>query len=457
MSSDVSSIRVDGLSKRYEIYPEAVDRLKQMILPKLRRWIHADERSYFHEFWALHDVSFNVRRGETIGIIGRNGSGKSTLLQLICGTLTPTVGHVSVRGRIAALLELGSGFNPEFTGRENVYLNATVLGLTRTEIDARFDDILAFADIGDFVDQPVKTYSSGMYVRLAFAVAIHVEPEILIVDEALSVGDEAFQRKCFARINEIRDAGATVLFVSHSVGAVIELCDRALLIDAGELLLDGLPKVVVGSYHRLLFAPADKQSEVRADIRRKGLKEAPGSNESPVVSAAPMAVEAPVDGEAYFEPGFTPKSTMRYENRGAFVEDPHIETLAGKRVNVLSRGQRYIYTYRVRFQSVATAIRFGMMIKTMTGIELGGAASIQQGTSELTVVDGEEYVVRFGFHTRLAPGVYFMNAGVTAFDAGEEIFLARILDAVMFRVRPDATRMETGLADFLSEVHIKRV
>src|SRR5690348_2740583 len=223
MSSEDFSIRVDRLSKRYEIYAQPAHRLKQMILPRAQRAMRRSARTYFKEFWALRDVSFDVRRGETVGIVGRNGSGKSTLLQMICGTLHPTAGRISVGGRIAALLELGAGFNPEFTGRENVYLNAAVIGLSREEIDARFDDIAAFADIGDFMEQPVKTYSSGMYVRLAFAVAINVDPEILVVDEALAVGDELFQRKCFARIDAIRSKGATILFVSHSANAVVEL------------------------------------------------------------------------------------------------------------------------------------------------------------------------------------------------------------------------------------------
>lgn len=201
--SDIA-IKVENLSKCYPIFDTPRDRLKQMIIPRLQRAYGFSPRKYYREFWALRDVSFEVKRGETVGIMGRNGSGKSTLLQLICGTLAPTGGSLEVNGRIAALLELGSGFNPDFTGRENVYLNASVLGLSQQEIEARFQSIADFAEIGDFIEQPTKTYSSGMIVRLAFAVAINVDPEILIVDEALSVGDELFQRKCFARIESIK-------------------------------------------------------------------------------------------------------------------------------------------------------------------------------------------------------------------------------------------------------------
>lgn len=259
MSSEIS-IKAEGLGKTFPIYDKPHHRLLQMIAPGPKdRW--------HRTFRALSDVSFEVHRGETVGIVGRNGSGKSTLLQLICGTLTPSEGVIWAHGRIAALLELGAGFNPDFTGRENVYLNGSLLGLTREQLDERFDDIVAFADIGEFVEQPVKSYSSGMYIRLAFAVAIHVTPDILVIDEALSVGDEAFQRKCFARIDAIRDAGATVLFVSHSAGTVIELCDRALLLDRGELIAQGTPKHVVSHYHKLIYAPADRRAEVRESIR----------------------------------------------------------------------------------------------------------------------------------------------------------------------------------------------
>ena len=268
MSSNDIAIRVRNLSKCYQIYDAPRDRLKQFVLPRLQRMIGKSPKHYFSEFWALKNVSFEIKKGETVGIIGRNGSGKSTLLQMICGTLNPTSGSIETDGRVAALLELGSGFNPEFTGRENVYMNANVLGLSNEEIDSRFADIAAFADIGEFIKQPVKTYSSGMVVRLAFAVAINVDPEILIIDEALSVGDELFQRKCFSRIEAIKSNGATILFVSHSGGTIVELCDRALLIDAGERLAEGIPKQIVGRYQKLLYAPSDKREAIREQIRR---------------------------------------------------------------------------------------------------------------------------------------------------------------------------------------------
>ena len=249
MSSNDIAIRVSNLSKCYQIYDTPRDRLKQFIMPRIRRVAGKQQKQYFREFWALKDVSFEIKKGETVGIIGRNGSGKSTLLQMICGTLTPTSGSIQTNGRIAALLELGSGFNPEFTGRENVYMNAAVLGLTEDEVDARFDDIVAFADIGDFIEQPVKTYSSGMYVRLAFAVSVHTKPDILVVDEALSVGDIAFQNKCIEKIQSLKKTGTCILFVSHDLSAIQILCDRVLWIKTGSLRLAGYSVDVCQEYY----------------------------------------------------------------------------------------------------------------------------------------------------------------------------------------------------------------
>jgi lipopolysaccharide transport system ATP-binding protein len=246
MSSEVA-IKVDNLSKCYQIYNQPHDRLKQSIYPRVQKLLGKKPRQYSREFWALSDVFFEIKKGETVGIIGRNGSGKSTLLQMVCGTLSPTYGSIQTNGRIAALLELGSGFNPEFTGRENVYMNAAVIGLSREEIQMRFDDIVAFSDIGDFIDQPVKTYSSGMMVRLAFAVIAHVDADILVVDEALAVGDAFFTQKCMRFLREFMKTG-TVLFVSHDTNSVRSLCNKVIWIEKGKVLQQGLPKEVCENY-----------------------------------------------------------------------------------------------------------------------------------------------------------------------------------------------------------------
>jgi lipopolysaccharide transport system ATP-binding protein len=247
MSSNDIAISIQGLSKCYEIFANPRDRLKQFILPRLQRMIGQVSTQYYREFWAIKDLSFEIKKGETVGIIGRNGSGKSTLLQMICGTLSPTSGSIQTNGRIAALLELGSGFNPEFTGRENVYMNASVLGLSKDEIETRFDDIVAFADIGDFIEQPVKTYSSGMMVRLAFAVIAHVDADILVVDEALAVGDAFFTQKCMRFLRDFMKEG-TVLFVSHDTGSIKNLCNYAVWLEKGQVIQEGAPKQVCELY-----------------------------------------------------------------------------------------------------------------------------------------------------------------------------------------------------------------
>lgn len=252
MSSDVV-IRAAHLGKCFRIYDKPRDRLLQAVRGRIASLTGFAQAPLYREHWALKGVSFEVRAGECIGFLGRNGSGKSTLLQIICGTLAETAGSIDVHGRIAALLELGAGFNMEFSGRENVYLNAAILGLTRAEIDAVFPQIEAFAEIGDFIDQPVKTYSSGMFVRLAFSVAVHVDPKLLVVDEALAVGDARFQSKCLDRIKALKDGGATILFVSHDVGAVRTLCDRAIWLDKGVMRLEGDVLSVTARYMKFLF------------------------------------------------------------------------------------------------------------------------------------------------------------------------------------------------------------
>lgn len=243
MSSSLA-IHAQNLGKAFQLYDRPIDRLKQMLMRGRRR--------YYKEFAALHDVNFELQKGEVLGLVGRNGAGKSTLLQLICGTLSPTMGQVTVHGRVAALLELGAGFNPEFTGRENIYLNASILGLSKAEIDARYDAIVEFSGIADFIHQPVKTYSSGMYVRLAFSIATSVDPDILVIDEALSVGDGAFARKSFDRIMRLKEKGATILFCSHSIYQIEALCTRALWLEKGVVQLTGDPASVVAGYQAFL-------------------------------------------------------------------------------------------------------------------------------------------------------------------------------------------------------------
>jgi len=273
MSSEPLTITVESLGKKYDIYAQPADRLKQMILPRVGRLVGKGPRVYFNEFWALRGVTFDVRRGETVGIIGRNGSGKSTLLQMVCSTLHPTEGAVHVHGRIAALLELGAGFNPEFTGKENVYLSGLLYGIPEGELRKRFQSIVDFADIGEFINQSVKTYSSGMYVRLAFAIAAHVDADTLVIDEALSVGDVRFTQKCMRYLREFQKRG-TLLFVSHDTGAVTSLCSRAIWLDAGRMVMDGSAREVVEHYlaaqHAADRASLGESVTVRASVSEAG-------------------------------------------------------------------------------------------------------------------------------------------------------------------------------------------
>ena len=447
MSSEIA-IKVENLSKCYQIYDQPHDRLKQFILPRLQGIVSQPSKQYFREFWALKDISFEIKRGETVGIIGRNGGGKSTLLQMICGTLNPTGGSIQTQGRIAALLELGSSFNPEFTGRENVYLYASILGLSPDEIKSKFEEIIFFADIGEFIDQPIKTYSSGMTVRLAFAVAINVDPQILIVDEALSVGDERFQRKCFSKIEAMQKSGVTILFVSHAAGTIVELCSRAILLDQGELLALGAPKSIVDLYHRLLFCSPDQRVEYRTAIKseKSGINNLRSASD---IVKDYKSVELDKGAvESYIE-DLISQSTIEYESQGAIISDVAIYTLDGRLVNNLVRGRRYNYTYRVSFSEYSRGVRFGMLIKSVTGYELGGSASHAASSNGPGQVQPNScWKISFEFNCSLSPGTYFLNAGVMGFIGEEEVYLHRLIDIAVFKVQSEKDIKMTGVIDF---------
>ncbi len=436
------AISVKNLSKKYKLYDTPQHRLREAL--------HPFRKKYHRDFWALKDVSFEVKKGENVGIVGRNGSGKSTLLQIICGVLEPSGGETQVNGTISALLELSSGFNPEFTGRENVYMNGAIRGMTREQVDERFDAIAGFADIGEFMDQPVKTYSSGMYVRLAFAAAINVDPDILIVDEALSVGDEAFQRKCYSRIHAIQESGSTILFVSHSASAVVELCNSAILLDQGDLLLSGRPKRVVARYHKLLYAPAESIGDLREEFRLEHgrTQETEAREEHVVPGTSEKTGEGAEVGCPAFDPALVSQSRVEYESRGARIRNAEITTPDGDRVNVLVHGREYIYRYTVDFEKEAFNVRFGMMVKTVRGLELGGITS-HTASNALEYVH-KDAVAEAGFRFRciVAPGAYFMNAGLVGTIDGEETYLHRITDLLMFRVQPERDLLATGTIDF---------
>ncbi len=460
MSTQLPAIQVRNVAKHYQIFEQHSDRLRQLVMPRLQRLLGQPTCTYYKEFAALSDISFSINRGETVGIVGRNGSGKSTLLQIVCGILRPSSGEVMVRGRIAALLELGTGFNPEFTGRENVFLNAAIHGLSQSETQAKFDQIERFADIGAFIDQPVRTYSSGMYIRLGLSIAVNVDPDILIIDEALSVGDEAFQRKCFARIEEIQRGGGTILFVSHQARSVIQLCSRAILLDRGEAILEGSPKIVIGQYQRLSNLDRANAAPVRqAIIEMDGWTEiddsdSAGNRLTPGLDGSELASDAPAAAATQYDRSLSSASAVSYESQGAQIRDPKITNLAGNIVNVLHPGQAYCFEFDVDFTVAAERVGFGMLIKTVEGQEIAGATTAKEPERLLDRIGaGQVCTARFPFICRLTPDTYFLNAGVTGQIADAEgnprvgIYLHRLLDACMFRVMPAAGGVATGLVD----------
>jgi lipopolysaccharide transport system ATP-binding protein len=445
MSSDSPAtpvvIEAHGLGKTYNVYDRPEHRLWQQLFG---RW-----RQFYSEFVAVQGVDLSVMRGETVGIVGRNGSGKSTLLKMVTGILTPTEGSLEVRGHVAPILALGVGFNPDFTGRENVHMSATLLGISDEALEDSLEDLIAFADIGDFFDRPVRSYSSGMVSRLAFAVAIHADPEILVIDEILAVGDEAFARKCFARIEALKAKGSTILFVSHASNLVVQLCDRAILIEAGQHVLTGDPKTVVSLYHKLLYGAPDARADVLREIRAVDAGEQTARAET-LVETEPPDAETDVQisfGLGKFDPDLRPQSTVEYASLGARIVDPRIVDSDGRTVNVLHTGAAYTYVYEVEFSETAFGVRFGMMVKLVTGFELGGQASHAWGQGLEVVDEGSSVRVRFDFQPLLAPGAYFLNAGVLGLDDQGEVYLHRILDAVMFRVEADTTSLATGQVD----------
>lgn len=429
-----SAIRIRHLSKCYAVFDKPVDRLKQIAM--------RGRKHYYREHWAVRDLSFEVSHGETVGIVGRNGSGKSTLLQMICGTLEPTTGEIEVAGRVAPLLQLGAGFNPEMTGRENVFINAAILGLSSQEIDDRFDNIAAFAEIGEMLERPVKHYSSGMYARLAFAVAINVDPDILVVDEALAVGDEMFQARCFARIRAMRDRGTTILFVSHSRGTILELCTRALLIDAGQLLLDGAPKPVTSAYQRLAFATTSDSLRIREQLVTNGVisgSEAEGQESEEQTDDQP---------HGSLDPTLQAVDSVEWPSYGARISLPVLRDTHGHEVNVLLHNETYSLEYFVDFDRQAFNVGFGMLVKTLQGHELAGLGTHHPAEAIEQVTSGMRHHISFAFTNLFAPGVYTVNVGCFGSAGDQDRYLHRRIDALAFRVDPsDDLRHVSGYID----------
>jgi len=416
MSSSIA-IQAQHLGKCYRIFDSPRARLAQGL-------------------WGLRGVSFELPAGQTLGVVGRNGSGKSTLLQLLCGTLTPTEGSVRCEGRVAGLLELGSGFNPEFSGLENVFLNASLLGLNQRQTENKLDSILAFAEIGDAVHQPVKTYSSGMALRLAFAVQANIDPDILIVDEALAVGDELFQKKCYARLSQLKASGTSILLVTHSCAQIIQHCDQALLLHKGQPQLLGQPSLVTTTYQQLANAPDAEWAAVIA--RKRALQQAaPEADPANTTSAAAAAIDT----------SLVPKSREIYASQGVEIENILIETPDGQTLNQIPF--RAAFQLRFRYKAAADfaprALRFGCHIASTQGLRVTGQAFPLPGDS-FQAKPGESWELIFSFGPGLLPGVYFVGGGVWPEEHPGQ-FLHRVVDYTAFRVLASPESTPAGLCD----------
>ncbi|MBI3608478.1 MAG: ABC transporter ATP-binding protein [Nitrospirae bacterium] len=411
------AIDVANLTKIYRLYRSPKDRLRELVSLKGEK--------FHHDFHALNDVSFKVEKGETVGIIGQNGSGKSTLLKIISGVVRPTSGRVTVKGRISSLLELGAGFHPEFSGRNNVYMNGALMGVSREEMDRRFPEIEAFADIGEFIDQPVKCYSSGMYVRLAFAAAVNVEPEILIVDEALSVGDVLFQAKCFAKFLEFKEKGITIIFVTHTLDLVTTHCSRALLLDRGVLVQDGRPKSVVDTSNRCMTS-----GRIGTRVREIGNEWATHSGRQPTA------------GEIVWQERFRLNPDEdRYGTRQAEILEAGLFTPEDTPVQILDRNREYLIKIKVRYHEPMPAGIVGYLIKDPKGTIVCGTNTAFQNVAMGSMVKGEVIIVTFRQIIRLNAGGYLLCVGSTAFDQGTYVVYDRRFDYLAFEVVGEEQRL----------------
>lgn len=444
MTQDIA-IRVQGLSKCYQIYDNPGDRLKQFVIPKIKRLFGKTHQSYFREFWALKDISFEVKRGETVGIIGRNGSGKSTLLQIVCGTLTPSMGDVQVNGRIAALLELGSGFNPEFTGRENVYLNAAVLGLSKEEVDERFDKIVAFADIGEFIDQPVKMYSSGMYVKLAFAVIAHVDADILVIDEALAVGDAVFIQKCMRFIRTFQETG-TLLFVSHDTASVQNLCKSAIWLDKGQVRQSGISKEVAEAYLQYTLQEVYGQDIVLNANKNADSAENANGDEPEIEINSATLVEKPVleYGEQLTVHDNLAQANGWKTDSAEIISIEWLKIDAGS-VAVFEGGERVQVVLKAKANVALMNPILGFILKDRLGQDIFGENTLPfTDMDPCTIQAGQSFVGKFDFRLPMLPnGQYAVMASVADGDLYKNVQHHLVHDALIVNVI--SSRIRWGL------------
>ena len=434
-----NAITVKDVTKIYKLYDKPIDRLKEALNP-----FH---KEYHKKFYALNNLSFEVKKGETVGIIGTNGSGKSTILKIITGVLTPTTGEVEVNGVISALLELGAGFNMDYTGIENIYMNGTMMGFSKKEMDAKLQEILDFADIGDFVYQPVKTYSSGMFVRLAFALAINVEPEILIVDEALSVGDVFFQSKCYRRMEEIRQKGTTILMVTHDMGSIIKYCDKVVLLNKGNFVAEGAPGHMVDLYKKILAgqmegleAAKDVDSDFSGETAEKEQKE--------------KTYQLP-HGKLMKDSLTINSNRTEYGDGRAEIYDLGLFDQRGNLTNLLLKGEEFTIKEKIRFAAPIQSPIFTYTIKDKKGTDLTGTNTMFEGTDIKSVKAGDEYEVSFTQKMTLQGGEYLLSMSCTGFEQGEHTVYHRLYDVANITVI--SNKNTVGVYDMESAVQAVKI
>ncbi len=477
-------IEVKDVTKIYRLYDQPIDRLKEAI--------SVTHKNYHRDFYALNNINFKVGKGESVGIIGTNGSGKSTILKIITGVLTPTGGTVSIHGIVCALLELGAGFNPDYTGIENVYMNGTMMGFTKEQMDEKLQEILDFADIGDFVNQPVKSYSSGMFVRLAFAMYVAMDPEILVVDEALSVGDVFFQAKCYHRMDELRRNGTTILMVTHDLGSVMKYCDRVILINKGEKISEGQPGEMVDLYKKILagrFTDEDKKNIERQQeikdahefidgqdfgvdtVGTEALDEIErGCSSSTVRDSAAQAG----DIDSYSDAGVDVQKTDGHYDGQHLMQDelnlnPHVQHYGdgrasiydlgilderGKVTNVIVKGETFSIKEKIRFNAPIEAPIFTFTIKDKRGADLTGSNTMIEGCDIKPVKSGDEYVCTFTQRMTLQGGEYLLSMSCTGFEQGEHVVYDRKYDVASITVL--SNKNTVGVYDMESQVTLER-
>lgn len=422
------AIKVENLTKMYKLYDKPADRLKESLgLSKKRA---------YKEHYALHNIDIEIEKGQTVGIIGTNGSGKSTILKIITGVLNPTEGNVTINGRISALLELGAGFNMEYTGVENVYLNGTMIGFSKEEIDAKLDDILAFADIGDFVYQPVKTYSSGMFVRLAFAVAINIEPEILIVDEALSVGDVFFQAKCYKKFEEFKKMGKTILFVSHDLGSISKYCDKVILLNKGIKLAEGSPKEMVDLYKKVLVNQLDDETIVEeAEVQEK-------------------QTEKVLEHIGVWKDNFQSNPNLiEYGDRRIEIIDYALFDDVNRLTSTIQKGTEFTLKIKVRANQNIDEPIIAFTIKDVHGTEITGTNTMFEKIYLGKVLKGEERTISFTQKLAIQGGQYLISLGCTGYEGDDFVVYHRLYDVVNLSIVSEKNTV--GYYDMFSKIVVE--